>query len=84
MKNFNKSTVGLSSSNENNSFKRLCRTRMTATLRSMVRETELSKNDFIYPLFKDTFHMPTAVYSVSGEYSIVRAAPNLDGLMSSA
>jgi len=24
---------------------------MTATLRSMVRETELSKNDFIYPLF---------------------------------
>jgi porphobilinogen synthase len=30
---------------------RLRRTRMTATLRSMVRETELSKNDFIYPLF---------------------------------
>ena len=33
------------------SFKRLRRTRMTATLRSMVRETELSVNDFIYPLF---------------------------------
>src|SRR5208282_4141031 len=32
-------------------FQRLRRTRMTATLRSMVRETELSKNDFIYPLF---------------------------------
>jgi len=32
-------------------FSRLRRTRMTATLRSMVRETELSKNDFIYPLF---------------------------------
>jgi porphobilinogen synthase len=32
-------------------FRRLRRTRMTATLRSMVRETELSKNDFIYPLF---------------------------------
>ncbi|MBI5214137.1 MAG: porphobilinogen synthase [Ignavibacteriae bacterium] len=34
-----------------NHFSRLRRTRMTATLRSMVRETELSKNDFIYPLF---------------------------------
>ncbi len=33
------------------SFSRLRRTRMNATLRSMVRETELSKNDFIYPLF---------------------------------
>lgn len=30
---------------------RLRRTRMTAPLRSMVRETELSPNDFIYPLF---------------------------------
>jgi porphobilinogen synthase len=27
------------------------RTRMTSLLRSMIRETELSKNDFIYPLF---------------------------------
>ncbi|MFI5251087.1 MAG: porphobilinogen synthase [Bacteroidota bacterium] len=35
----------------NTSFKRLRRTRMTDTLRSMVRETELSTNDFIYPLF---------------------------------
>ncbi|MDI6767585.1 MAG: porphobilinogen synthase [Bacteroidota bacterium] len=34
-----------------NSFRRHRRTRMTAALRSMVRETELSKNDFIYPLF---------------------------------
>ena len=33
------------------SFKRLRRTRMSSVLRSMVRETELSKNDFIYPLF---------------------------------
>jgi len=32
-------------------FQRLRRTRMTALLRSMVRETELSKNDLIYPLF---------------------------------
>ncbi len=30
---------------------RLRRTRMTAVLRSMVRETELSTKDFIYPLF---------------------------------
>ncbi len=30
---------------------RLRRTRMNTVLRSMVRETELSKNDFIYPLF---------------------------------
>jgi porphobilinogen synthase len=32
-------------------FKRLRRTRMNPVIRSMVRETELSKNDFIYPLF---------------------------------
>lgn len=38
-------------STETQSFKRLRRTRMTSLLRSMVRETELSKNDFIYPLF---------------------------------
>ncbi len=33
------------------SFKRLRRTRMNEALRSMVRETELAPNDFIYPLF---------------------------------
>ncbi len=33
------------------SFKRLRRLRMTEQLRSMVRETELSPRDFIYPLF---------------------------------
>jgi porphobilinogen synthase len=45
---------------------------MTATLRSMVRETELSKNDFIYPLFvvpgskvkKEVSSMP-GVYQMS-------------------
>ncbi|MBI3194743.1 MAG: porphobilinogen synthase [Ignavibacteriae bacterium] len=37
--------------NNTSHFSRLRRTRMNATLRSMVRETELSKNDFIYPLF---------------------------------
>ena len=35
----------------NLNFNRLRRTRMNATLRSMVRETELATNDFIYPLF---------------------------------
>ena len=37
--------------NSPESFARLRRTRMNATLRSMVRETELSKGDLIYPLF---------------------------------
>lgn len=37
--------------NSPDSFARLRRTRMNATLRSMVRETELSKNDLILPLF---------------------------------
>ncbi|HTX19928.1 MAG TPA: porphobilinogen synthase [Bacteroidota bacterium] len=32
-------------------FRRLRRMRMTEAFRSMVRETELSRNDFIYPLF---------------------------------
>ena len=32
-------------------FKRFRRTRMNATLRSLVRETTLSTDDFIYPLF---------------------------------
>ena len=35
----------------NEPFRRLRRTRMSELLRSMVRETELSINDFIYPLF---------------------------------
>ncbi len=43
--------VGSITATESKPFKRLRRTRMTAVLRSMVRETELSKNDFIYPLF---------------------------------
>jgi len=36
---------------QNTHFSRLRRTRMNPIIRSMVRETELSKNDFIYPLF---------------------------------
>jgi porphobilinogen synthase len=38
---------------------------MTETLRSMVRETELSNQ------------MPTAAYNVSGEYAMVKAAGKL-------
>ncbi|HLX12293.1 MAG TPA: porphobilinogen synthase [Bacteroidota bacterium] len=44
-------TPGYLTSTETQPFKRLRRLRMTETLRSMVRETELSPNDFIYPLF---------------------------------
>jgi len=69
--------LGLITTIENNTFKRLRRTRMTATLRSMVRETELSENDFIYPLFNNVSHMPTAAYNVSCEYSMVKAASKL-------
>ena len=58
-------------------FKRLRRTRMTDALRSMVRETELSKNDFIYPLFvverndykKEISSMP-GVYQMSIDYIV--------------
>jgi porphobilinogen synthase len=42
---------GMSSGPETEPFKRLRRMRMTDAFRSMVRETELSRNDFIYPLF---------------------------------
>ncbi|MGA9408523.1 MAG: porphobilinogen synthase [Bacteroidota bacterium] len=45
--------IGLGSTTraEAEPFKRLRRLRMTDAFRSMVRETELSRNDFIYPLF---------------------------------
>jgi len=36
---------------ETEPFKRLRRLRMTEAFRAMVRETEVSRNDFIYPLF---------------------------------
>jgi porphobilinogen synthase len=42
---------GISVRAEQEPFKRLRRLRMTEAFRSMVRETELSRNDFIYPLF---------------------------------
>lgn len=72
MQNNEKLTLGSLVTPETSTFKRLRRTRMTATLRSMVRETELSKNDFIYPLFvvpgtkvkKEVSSMP-GVYQMS-------------------
>jgi len=44
-------TLGYDNRTDTEPFKRLRRLRMTEAFRSMVRETELSKNDFIYPLF---------------------------------
>lgn len=62
-------------------FNRLRRLRMTETLRSMVRETELSKNDFIYPLFvvpgknvkKEVSSMPN-VYQMSVDHIVCECA----------
>lgn len=70
-----------STTTETQPFKRLRRTRMTATLRSMVRETELSKNDFIYPLFvvpgkkikKEVSSMP-GVYQMSVDETVRECA----------
>jgi porphobilinogen synthase len=49
--NESKLAMGYSSEASVESFRRLRRTRMTEELRSLVRETELSSNDFILPLF---------------------------------
>lgn len=46
-----KITLGSDTRTEAEPFKRLRRLRMTEAFRAMVRETELSRNDFIYPLF---------------------------------
>ncbi|MBM4166471.1 MAG: porphobilinogen synthase [Ignavibacteria bacterium] len=67
-------------------FQRLRRTRMTETLRSMVRETELSTNDFIYPLFvcpgtkvkKEVSSMP-GVYQMSAD-EIVNECKEIESL----
>jgi porphobilinogen synthase len=66
------SKIGFYSRTETDKIKRFRRLRMTEPLRSMVRETELSKNDFIYPLFvvpgnkfkKEVSSMP-GVYQMS-------------------
>ena len=84
MQNPEKSLID--SKTDTQSFKRLRRTRMTATLRSMVRETELSKNDFIYPLFvvsgtkvkKEVSSMP-GVYQMSVD-EIVRECAEVKSL----
>ena len=67
-------------------FRRLRRLRMTETIRSMVRETELSANDFIYPLFvvpgknfkKEISSMP-GVYQMSVD-QIVRECTEVKSL----
>ena len=46
-----KTEIGYYNTTEGEKFRRFRRLRMTESLRSMVRETELSTNDFIYPLF---------------------------------
>jgi porphobilinogen synthase len=46
-----KTTLGFYQNTAGDSFKRFRRLRMTETFRSMVRETELTPRDFIYPLF---------------------------------
>jgi porphobilinogen synthase len=43
--------IGTDARTGGSAIKRFRRTRMTDTLRSMVRETRLSKDDFVYPLF---------------------------------
>jgi len=65
---------------------RFRRTRMTEALRSMVRETELARNDFIYPLFvvtgrnvkKEISSMP-GVYQMSVD-NIVRECVEVKSL----
>ena len=65
---------------------RLRRLRMTETLRGMVRETQLTKNDFIYPLFvvpgknvkKEVSSMP-GVYQMSVD-NIVRECAEVQSL----
>lgn len=46
-----KTTIGYYHATEREPFRRFRRLRMTEAMRSMVRETELDPNDFIYPLF---------------------------------
>jgi porphobilinogen synthase len=78
--------IGGSVRSETSEVRRFRRTRMTETLRSMVRETELSKNDFIYPLFvvagrnikKEVSSMP-GVYQMSVEH-IVRECAEVKSL----
>ena len=86
MQDNEKTTLDYYTSAQHEPFHRLRRTRMTAILRSMVRETELSKNDFIYPLFvcpgtrvkKEVSSMP-GVYQMSVD-EIVRECVQVKSL----
>ncbi len=81
MNNRDQVDAGVATGRETGIFRRLRRTRMTATLRSLVRETELSKNDFIYPLFvcpgsgvrKEVSSMP-GVYQLSVDETVRECA----------
>ncbi len=72
-----KTSLGYYERTELDSFKRFRRLRMTETFRSMVRETQLSPHDFIYPLFvvpgknvrKEVKSMP-GVYQLSVEEAV--------------
>lgn len=86
MKTHDKVVAGAHPLTDIQSFKRLRRTRMTEALRSMVRETELSKNDFIYPLFvvegkniKKEVTSMSAVYQMSVD-QIVRECVEVKSL----
>ena len=82
----NTTTAGSSVDTESGDFKRFRRLRMTEALRSMVRETELAKNDFIYPLFvvpgknvkREVSSMP-GVYQMSVDH-IVRECVEVKSL----
>ncbi|MBI4427922.1 MAG: porphobilinogen synthase [Ignavibacteriales bacterium] len=66
-----KSTLGYISYTETESFKRLRRLRMTEAFRSMVRETELTPKDFIYPLFVvPGTHVRKEVKSMPGVFQL--------------
>jgi porphobilinogen synthase len=55
----------------NKMFKRFRRLRINETLRDLVRETTLSKNDFIYPLFvKEGTGVKTEVKSMPGVFQM--------------
>jgi porphobilinogen synthase len=72
-----KLSLGQYQKNDVAAFQRLRRLRMTDSFRSMVRETELSPNDFIYPLFvvpgkgfrKEVKSMP-GVYQLSVDETV--------------
>jgi porphobilinogen synthase len=81
-----KMVVGSITKSDQGSFRRFRRLRMSETIRGMVRETELSPGDFIYPLFvvpgkkvkKEISSMP-GVYQMSVD-EIVRECADVRSL----